>query len=165
MDDIAKRILSDVNLDDVSSHGVDRISGDRSPVDHWSPGVLLERAAYLRKMAKYGNGSASDTIKALPHYSAVLSFQGRTSDPEVHENHTCLFHVLSGTATLVTGGMLTRPMQAGAGVLRGDLIENGSRQELRQGDVVHIPAGVPHQFLIAGEKAITCLIVKIAEAK
>ena len=160
MDDFARRILRDWNLEEIAPR-----SKDRLPVDHWSPAVLLERAAYLRKMAKYGNGSASDIIKDFPHYSVVLSFQSRTGDAELHENHTCMIHVLSGTATLLTGGALTRPTTIEMGELRGDSIENGSAQELRQGDIVHVPAGVPNQFLITAEKAITCLMVKILEIK
>lgn len=158
MDEIAKRILNDVDLDEIVPPVKDRL-----PVDHWPSPVLLERAAYLRKMAKYGNGSASETIREYPQHSAELSFRGRTGDAEVHHGHACMFHVLAGTATLVMGGKLSRARSAGAGELRGDSIENGARQELRQGDVVHVPVEVPHQFLIAGDKSITCLIVKIRE--
>ena len=158
MDDIAKRILSDLNLDEIAP----RVK-DRSPVDHWSSPVLLERAAYLRKMAKYGNGSASETIREYSHYSVELSFCGRTGNAEVHRDHACMFQVLAGTATLAMGGKMNRAQSAGEGEMRGDSIENGSFQELRQGDVVHVPAGTPHQLLIAGDKSITCLIVKIRE--
>ena len=35
------------------------------------------------------------------------------------------------------------------------------RQELRAGDVAHVPAGVPHQMLVSGEQTISCLVVKI----
>jgi uncharacterized RmlC-like cupin family protein len=42
-------------------------------------------------------------------------------------------------------------------------VEDGVRQELRAGDVAHVPAGVPHQMLLAGEKTISCLVVKIRE--
>ncbi len=160
MDDTAKKILSDMNLDEIAP----RVK-DRSPVNHWPPAVLLERAAYLRKMARYGEGSASETIKGHQNYSAVLSFQGRTGDAEVHHDYTCFFHVLAGAATLVTGGTVTRARAAGAGEMRGSSIQDGRRQELRQGDFAHIPAGVPHQFLIAGDKSITCLIVRIQELK
>jgi len=160
MDDLAKRILNDLNLEEIAPR-----TRKQSLVDHWSPAVLLERAAYLRKMAKYGNGSAVEAIKEYPHYAAVLSFQSRTGDAEVHHGHTCLFHVLAGAATLTTGGTVNRPRTIEPGELRGASIENGSSQELRQGDIAHVPAGVPHQFLIAGDKSLTCLIVKIQEAK
>ncbi len=160
MDDFAEKILSDVNLDEIAPR-----AKNRSPVDHWSPAVLLERAAYLRKMARYGDGSASETIREFPHYAATLWFQSRTSEAEAHHSYTCFIHVLAGSATLVTGGTMNRPRPVGPGELKGASIEAGSNQELRQGDFAHVPAGVPHQFLIAGDKSITCLIVKIQEVK
>lgn len=159
MDDFAKKILSDINLDEIAPH-----AKDRSSVDHWSPAVLLERAAYLRKLAKYGDGSASETIKEFPHYSVELSFRGRTRDTEVHDDCTCFFHVLAGTATLVTGGAVAHSQSVGASEGRVNSVDEGARKELRQGDVAHVPAGVPHQFLIAEDKAIICLIVKIQGA-
>jgi uncharacterized RmlC-like cupin family protein len=42
-------------------------------------------------------------------------------------------------------------------------VEGGARQELRAGDVAHVPAGVPHQMLVSGEQTISCLVVKIQE--
>lgn len=150
MEDFAKRILSEVNLDEVAPR-----AKSKPPVDHWSPAVLMERAAYLRTMARYGNGSANEMIKELPHYSVALSFLGRTGYAEVHVADTCIFQVLAGAATLVTGGTLSHTKSAGAGEIRGNSIENGTSQELRQGDVAHVPPGVPHQFLILGDKSIT----------
>ena len=47
--------------------------------------------------------------------------------------------------------------------LRGVSIEGGTRQELRAGDTAHVPAGLPHQMLVSGDKSITCLVVKIQE--
>ncbi|MGP8252440.1 MAG: cupin domain-containing protein [Terracidiphilus sp.] len=44
-------------------------------------------------------------------------------------------------------------------------MEGGVRQELRAGDVVHVPAGTPHQFLLAGDKAVTSLVMKIREVE
>jgi uncharacterized RmlC-like cupin family protein len=36
---------------------------------------------------------------------------------------------------------------------------------LKQGEFVHVPAGIPHQFLVAGEKSIACFVVKIQETE
>jgi quercetin dioxygenase-like cupin family protein len=37
------------------------------------------------------------------------------------------------------------------------------RQDLRGGDVVHIPAATPRQLLLAGDKTIACLILEVKE--
>jgi len=103
MDLLSREILKDVNLDDVSPKTIKT----KNPVDHWSPAVLLERAAYLRKMAKHGDGSASETLKEYPQHSTMLSFRSRDGEAEVHEKFADLFCVLAGKATLVTGGVVT----------------------------------------------------------
>lgn len=41
----------------------------------------------------------------------------------------------------------------------------GSRRELRAGDVVHIAAGTPYQLLLAGERTLGCLVIRIKETE
>jgi mannose-6-phosphate isomerase-like protein (cupin superfamily) len=132
-------------------------------LDHWPGAVLLERGAYLRKLARYGDGQASETLKEYPQHATMLSFHARDGVAELHENFADIFCVLEGRATLVTGGTVVGAHPVGPGETRGERIEGGSRQELRPGDVAHVPAGVPHQMLVAGDKTFTSFVVKIRE--
>ena len=160
MERIEKTILKDISLDDVGPAP----QKTKSPVDHWSPAVLLERAAYLRKMAKLGNGSASETLKEYAQHAAMLSFRSRSGEAEVHERFADLFVVLSGAATLVTGGSVTGARIVAPGETRGAAIEGGTPRNMRQGDVAHVPAGTPHQMLLQGENTIACLVIKVQES-
>jgi glc operon protein GlcG len=65
---------------------------------------------------------------------------------EVHEHETDILRVVSGTARLVTGGTLVDARPLGAGEIRGNSIADGTARNLAPGDVVVIPAGVPHWF-------------------
>jgi mannose-6-phosphate isomerase-like protein (cupin superfamily) len=132
-------------------------------LDHWSAAVLLERGAYLHKLAKAGNGSAGETLKEYPHHCAMLSFRNRDGEAEVHENFADLFVILEGRATLVTGGTVAGAVTTAPGETRGTSVEGGARQDLRAGDVAHVPAGLPHQMLVAADKTVTCLVMKIQE--
>ena len=134
-----------------------------TPADHYSPAVLLERAAYLRKLAKHGDGSASETLKEYPQHFTMLSFRSRSGEAEVHADHADLFYVLDGRATLVTGGTVAGARMVGQGEIRGEKIKGGMKQELRVGDLAHVPAGVPHQMLVAGDKTVTCFVMKVRE--
>ena len=134
-----------------------------NPADHYSPAVLLERAAYLRKLAKHGDGSAGETLKEYPQHFTMLSFRSRSGEAEIHADHADLFYVLDGCATLVTGGTVAKGRTTGAGETRGESIEGGTRQELRAGDLAHVPAGVPHQMLVAADKTVTCFVMKVRE--
>ena len=135
----------------------------RNPVDHWSASLLMERAAYLSKLAKHGNGSASETLKEYPQHCAMLSYRSRDGEAEVHQDFADIFYVLEGRATLVTGGTVAGAKSVGPGEKRGSSVEGGTRQQLRAGDVAHVPAGVPHQMLVSGEKPVACLVVKVQE--
>jgi mannose-6-phosphate isomerase-like protein (cupin superfamily) len=159
MDSLSKQILKDVNLDDVGPEAC----GARNPVDHWSPAVLLERAAYLRKLAKHGDGSASETLKECPQHCAMLSFRSRDGEAEVHEKFADLFCVLAGNATLLSGGVVIGARAVAPGETRGRSIEGGLRQTLRAGDFAHVPAGTPHQMLVKADETITSLVLKVQE--
>ena len=134
-------------------------------LDHWTPAILLERAGYLRKLAKAGDGQASETLKEYRGHATMLSFRSRDGEAELHEKFADIFHVLAGKATLVTGGTILRARTIAPGETRGDRIEGGSRQELRAGDLAHVPAGLPHQMLVAGEGTFTAFVVKIKESE
>src|ERR1700685_1011047 len=159
MDLLAKEILKDVSLDEVSA----KARGPKSPVDHWSPPVLLERAACLRKLAKHGDGSASETLKDYPQHCAMLSFRSRDGEAEVHEKFADLFCVLTGKATLVTGGVVNGARTIAPGETRGVSVEGGGRQTLRAGGFGHVPAGTPHRMLVKAEDTSTSLVMKVQE--
>jgi mannose-6-phosphate isomerase-like protein (cupin superfamily) len=136
---------------------------NQNHLDHWSLAILLERAAYLRKLAKHGDGSSSETLREYPRHATMLLFRSRDSQAELHENFADIFYVLEGRAILLTGGALTRAETIAPGEMRAASIDGGTRQELRAGDVAHVPAGLPHQMLVSGDKSVTCLVVKIQE--
>ena len=80
---------------------------------------------------------------------------------EVHENQTDIVVVQKGEATLVAGGELVDPKTLRPGELQGSSIKDGVRKSLTAGDVVHIPAGMPHQFFLGTGKQITYFVVKV----
>ena len=76
----------------------------------------------------------------------------RDSDgvPELHEGFTDIFVVQRGTATLRYGGTVAGNKVTTTGEWRGGAIQKGTEAVLHPGDVVVIPAGIPHQLLPAG---------------
>jgi mannose-6-phosphate isomerase-like protein (cupin superfamily) len=129
--------------------------------DHWSSPVLLERVAYLHKLARFGDGTASEELKIFPGHSATLSVRQRSGIAEVDEECAQLFMVLEGRATMVTGCRIeeTRTSQVAYSTT------SGAGQELRAGDVVHVAARTPYQFLLAGDRTLGCLVIRIKETE
>ena len=65
---------------------------------------------------------------------------------EVHGLDTDLIHVLEGSATFVTGGRAVDLKNTAPDEWRGASIEGGETRVLAPGDVIIVPAGVPHWF-------------------
>jgi mannose-6-phosphate isomerase-like protein (cupin superfamily) len=165
MDDFSRAILKELLPVDkeVLPSAAGRHGQKADQLDHLSLAVLLERAAFLRKLAALGDGSASETLKEYPQHAIMLLFRGRSGFAELHENFADLFFVLEGRAALVTGGILSNAKTTAPGEIRGDAVHDGVRQELRAGDVAHVPAGLPHQMLVAGDQSVVCLVMKIQQ--
>lgn len=65
---------------------------------------------------------------------------------EVHDWETDVVYVLDGAATLITGGTVVEPTVTEPGQIRGPVIQGGESRRIAKGDVLVIPAGVPHWF-------------------
>ncbi len=61
-------------------------------------------------------------------------------------NTTEIYYMLTGYATLVTGGTMTEAVQANANWVRGAAIEGGVSRRVGPGDVIIIPGHTPHWF-------------------
>jgi mannose-6-phosphate isomerase-like protein (cupin superfamily) len=65
---------------------------------------------------------------------------------EVHDKETDIFYVADGEATIVTGGTMVGGRQTAPGQSRGTDVQGGETRRLKKGDVMVIPAGIPHWF-------------------
>ncbi len=67
----------------------------------------------------------------------------------------------SGSATLVVGGTLLNGETVAPHEKRNGTIQGGVRQKLSAGDVVRIPAKVPHQVLLDGAHEFSYLVIRV----
>jgi mannose-6-phosphate isomerase-like protein (cupin superfamily) len=79
---------------------------------------------------------------------------------------TEIFHFISGTGTLVTGGTLLKPQQIGPNSVSGPGVEgtrirNGHIRGVGPGDVVIVPPNTPVQFTEINSGEIVYLVVQI----
>ena len=83
--------------------------------------------------------------------------------PEVHDHWTDVAFVQAGRATLVTGGRVEGGRLESAGEHRGGRIVGGVERIIGPGDLLIIPAGVPHQYVIARGDSLRYVTVKVRE--
>lgn len=87
-----------------------------------------------------------------------------------HDELTEVYHVIRGSATLVTGGTLLNPRreapdskvvrELNGPTMRGSTLQNGESQRIGPGDVVIIPPGVGHWFSSV-DGSIDYLVVRV----
>jgi mannose-6-phosphate isomerase-like protein (cupin superfamily) len=84
-----------------------------------------------------------------------------TGRAEVHRRWTDVWHVINGMATLVTGGTLVNAAENQPGELRADTVSGGKAKHIGPGDLIIIPAGVPHWVKAVEGKQLVYLVVKL----
>ena len=126
----------------------------------WSAGELATRSDALSK--KVGaDHSSRETLADYGHHRFRLLYRDADGAPEQHDAIVDVVMVQSGEGTLQLGGdMIGRRAGSGAGEYVGTRLEGGARHRLGPGDVVHIPAGIPHSFLVPKGGHITYVLVK-----
>lgn len=133
------------------------------------PGVVQYTAARLKgfekELAPKINAQKVATLQLdkWGNHSTMVAHREGDGEAELHENQADIFIVQTGAATLVIGGEVVGGKTTGPGEIRGTSIKGGSNKKLAPGDIVHIPAKLPHQVLVAPGKQFTYLIVKVDE--
>jgi quercetin dioxygenase-like cupin family protein len=111
------------------------VSGGPAPVTYFDSARV---SAAFDKGAVLFNQGASYMVHASRREKAGMA--------EIHTKDADIVYVLEGTATLVTGGTAVNAKTTEPDELRGSKISGGETQQLKKGDVIIVPAGVPHWF-------------------
>jgi mannose-6-phosphate isomerase-like protein (cupin superfamily) len=108
-------------------------------------------------------GSSGATLASYGNLAVMLSVRTTNGGGEIHQHFDDLMIVQQGSATLVTGGTLADPKTEPNGEIRGTSVQNGISQTITVGDIVIVPAGVPHQLLIPPGTTYSAMVAKIKE--
>ncbi|HSZ62001.1 MAG TPA: hypothetical protein VK828_09390 [Terriglobales bacterium] len=130
-------------------------------VDHLTQSQLIEKARDLDERAK-GPDGASSKLNEYPNHFTMIALRHQDGRAEVHENYADVFFVVQGSAKLLTGGTVQDGNTVSPGEIRGKSVLNGVETTLNQGDIVHIPATVPHQILPQGGSFLY-FVIKVKE--
>jgi len=109
--------------------------------------------------ASFGKGG---TLIQTSAFRIMTAQRTGVGEAELHSLDRDIFHVLDGSATLVTGGTLVGSRETGPGETRATSIEGGVTQTLLAGDVITIPKGVPHWFKSVDGK-VRYFVVKVRD--
>jgi mannose-6-phosphate isomerase-like protein (cupin superfamily) len=130
--------------------------------EYWSAASLKQIGQTLsQEAAKDSNHLAVRQLADFPNELFLLGRREADGQVEWHETQADVFVVQSGSATLLVGGTMINGETVAPHEKRNGSIQGGVRQKLSAGDIVHIPARVPHQLLLDGAHEFTYFVIKV----
>ena len=126
----------------------------------WKAGDL---DTHDRELSKHvgEDHSSRETLADYKSHRFRMLYRDADGNPEQHDTIIDIVYVKSGEGTLVLGGTMAGRRTTGPGESVGTRLDGGERHALGAGDIVHIPAGIPHAFLVPQGKHITYVLLKI----
>ena len=130
-----------------------------------SPAAIVMSASRLIAIGDSLSPAASRTAQLGrgPGYTYGLTHRDSSGGLEVHADWTDIFVIEAGTATILTGGALEGARESSRGEWRGGVLTGGTRAAVKTGDIVVIPAGTPHQMLLADGERVSYIAFKVAK--
>jgi len=105
--------------------------------------------------------TANQPLGSFGNHSALIAHREGDGSGEVHLKQADVFIVQTGEATLRVGGELVDGKQLRPNEMGGPSVRGGRESVIRAGDVIQIPAGIPHQMLVKSGQQITYMVIKI----
>jgi len=124
---------------------------------------LAERGKALLDKARAGSGSAGITLANYKGHYTMLTARTGSGGGELHARYSDFLIVLDGEGTEMTGGTMVEPKEGANGEIRGKTLEGATPHLLHKGDLIHIPAGTPHQAIEAPGQSIIIYVIKVEE--
>jgi mannose-6-phosphate isomerase-like protein (cupin superfamily) len=125
--------------------------------------VVLLGAAATDKVTYVGHEKVAKggALVTASDFNIQILMRTGPGQVEVHDKETDTFYVLDGQATFITGGTMTGGKVTAPNQQRGTDIKGGETFHLGKGDVMAVPAGVPHWFKEISQQPFTYYVVKV----
>lgn len=133
-------------------------AGDPAGFSVWK-GAMIENAD--KELAGKMDDQKFAWLPLATYDNHLIGISHREGDggAEIHQTQADIFIVNNGEATLILGGTVVDPKTVKPHEIRGASIQGGTSRQLGPGDIVHIPANVPHQLKIP--KSFTYTVIKV----
>lgn len=132
-------------------------------IAHDVPGdgvVLSTQAEIDAALAQINNGLSTFVVPTDGHAVAILAHRERDGSVEVHDAISDLLVGREGSAEILIGGTHIDGRESSPGEWRSGRIEGGRRVTLGAGDMIWIPAGIPHQMFMIDGGSVTYIALK-----
>lgn len=109
------------------------------------------------------NEMTSQPLATMGNYNFSAVLRKESGGAEMHETFTDIFVITAGEAMLTIGGSIPDAKTTQPHEVRGTSISGGVEKRVGPGDVLTIPARMPHQMKIEPGKEVAYLAIKVAQ--
>ncbi len=134
-------------------------SAEQTKFEYWSAAQLAALDKRLSSKVDATKSSHEDLV--TERFNTVIVHREGSAGSEVHQHLADFDIVRHGEGTMVLGGKIVGGKSTGPGEIRGASLEGGSRQRVAVGDLLYIPANMPHQFLAEPGKNFDVMVLKV----
>jgi len=106
---------------------------------------------------------ASEVIATDGNRKFMVAHREGSGLAEVHDTEADIMMISKGQVTMVYGGTVVDGKTTAPGETRGSGIKGGTEVKLGPGDVLHIPAKVPHQMKLDPGTQVTYFVTKVVQ--
>ena len=131
----------------------------QAPHVEYYPAATLARTADSLRSAH----AVSKVLGDHGAYMYVLVTRDQTAGPEQHAKWTDVMLVQAGSATVLLGGQYQGGHEESPGETRGGQLVGANAQAVAVGDLLVIPAGMPHQVQVPPGGSVRYVTVKAPE--
>jgi mannose-6-phosphate isomerase-like protein (cupin superfamily) len=129
----------------------------RRRVDFIDGSTLNDESAYLARWKGLGKTILTSGDEQTTY---LLVRRTESSKPEVHARWDDIVIVRGGIGAIETGDSLVGSEYRGPGERAGGRFGKSYQLVVHAGDVVRIPAAVPHAFIVSGTAPLEYLVIK-----
>ncbi len=138
---------------------------------HWDAGAIATMRSELEgRLAGgggiWGTGFAFDRViddaDYRPHSMSIVLREGYTQ-PEIHQLKWDIYVVLEGSGTVLMGGQRTGWVDGRPAEEQRPALTGAEAFPVTKGDIIHVPARVWHQLLLAEGQSMPYALININE--
>ena len=121
-----------------------------------SKGAALAKKLDARK-------AASEVIATDGNRKFMVAHREGSGLAEIHDTEADIMVISKGQITMVYGGTIVDGKTTAPGETQGSAIKGGTEVKLGPGDILHIPAKVPHQMKLDPGAQVTYFVTKVVQ--
>ena len=106
---------------------------------------------------------SGETLATDGNRTFMLAHREGSGLAEIHDTQADIMVISKGQVTMVYGGTVVDGKTTAPNETRGSAIKGGTEVKLGPGDILHIPAKVPHQMKLDPGTQVTYFVTKVVQ--